>query len=40
MAVDLTDRGEIAIGKRADLVITDYKMNIKNVILKGEIQNG
>ena len=39
-AVGLTDRGEIAIGKRADLVITDYKMNIQKVILKGEIQNG
>ena len=37
-AVGLLDRGEIAVGKRADLVVTDYKMNIKNVILKGEIQ--
>ena len=32
----MTDRGEIAIGKRADLVFVDHKMNIKNVILKGE----
>lgn len=39
-AVGLLDRGEIAIGKRADLLITDYKMNITSVILKGEIQNG
>jgi len=39
-AVGLLDRGEIAVGKRADLVITDYKMNIQKVILKGEIQNG
>ena len=37
-AVGLKDRGEIAVGKRADLVIADYKMNIQNVILKGEIQ--
>ena len=37
-AVGLLDRGEIAVGKRADLVITDYKMNIQKVILKGEIQ--
>ena len=33
----MTDRGEIAVGKRADLVIVDHKMNIKKVILKGEI---
>ena len=39
-AVGLLDRGEIAVGKRADLVITDYKINIQKVILKGEIQNG
>ncbi len=32
----MTDRGEIAIGKRADLVFVDHKMNIKKVILKGE----
>ena len=37
-AVGFTDRGEIAVGKRADLVFVDYKMNIKNVILKGEVQ--
>ena len=30
------DRGEIAVGKRADLVITDHWMNVKTVILKGE----
>ena len=35
-ALEMTDRGEIAIGKRADLVITDHKMNIQTVILKGE----
>ena len=32
------DRGEIAVGKRADLVLVDYNMNVKNVILKGELQ--
>jgi len=32
------DRGEIAIGKRADLIITDHNMNIKTVILEGEIK--
>ena len=32
----MTDRGEIALGKRADLVFVDHKMNIKKVILKGE----
>ena len=35
--VGLTDRGEICVGKRADLVITDHKMNIKKVILQGKI---
>ena len=37
MAVSLTDRGEIREGLRADLVICDYKMNVKKVILKGKI---
>ena len=36
-AVGLTDRGEIRVGLRADLVITDHKMNIKTVILNGKI---
>ena len=36
-AVGLTDRGEIRVGLRADLVITDIKMNISKVILAGEI---
>ncbi len=35
-ALNLLDRGEIAVGKRADLVVTDHKMHIKTVILKGE----
>ena len=37
-AVGLYDRGEIAVGKRADLVLADYNMNVKTVIMKGEIQ--
>lgn len=36
-AVGFTDRGEIRKGLRADLVICDYQMNIKSVILKGEL---
>ena len=35
--VGLTDRGEIAVGKRADLIITDHKMNIKTVIFEGKV---
>ena len=37
-AVGFNDRGEIRKGLRADLVICDYQMNIKSVILKGEFQ--
>ena len=37
-AVGFHDRGEIAAGKRADLLIMDHNINIKNVILKGEMQ--
>ncbi len=32
----MLDRGEIAVGKRADLIFVDHKMNVKKVILKGE----
>ena len=35
-AVGFTDRGEIREGLRADLVICDHWMNIKQVFLKGE----
>ena len=35
-AVGFTDRGEIAVGKRADLIVVDHKMNVKKVLLKGE----
>ena len=33
----MTDRGEIAVGKRADLIVVDHKMNVKKVIFKGEV---
>ena len=36
-AVGLDDRGEINLGKRADLVLCDHKMNISTVLLKGRI---
>ena len=39
-AVGFTDRGEIREGLRADLVFTDHKMNIKKVILGGEVVRG
>ena len=31
----MTDRGEIAVGKRADLVFVDHRMNVEKVILQG-----
>ena len=37
-AVGLLDRGEIAVGKRADLVIVDHWMKVNKVIFKGELQ--
>ena len=37
-AVGFQDRGEIAVGKRADLVVTDFNMNIKTVMVEGEVQ--
>lgn len=36
-AVGLTDRGEIRIGLRADLIFVDIKMNVKTVILGGKV---
>ncbi len=33
----MTDRGEIAVGKRADLILTDHKMNVKKVLFAGEV---
>lgn len=35
-AVGFTDRGEIAVGKRADLIMVDHKMNIKKIFLAGK----
>lgn len=37
-ALGFTDRGEIAVGKRADIVIVDHKINVDKVIFKGEVQ--
>ena len=36
-AVGFTDRGEIAVGLRADLVFVDYKMAVSAVMFKGEL---
>ena len=35
-ALGMTDRGEIAVGKRADLVFVDHKMNVEKVLLAGK----
>ena len=35
-ATGMLDRGEIAVGKRADLVVVDYKMKVEGVMLNGE----
>lgn len=37
-ALGMTDRGEIAVGKRADLIFVDQKMNVKKVLLGGEVK--
>ena len=34
-AVGLTDRGQIAVGKRADLILVDHQMDVKQVFLEG-----
>ena len=36
-ATGLTDRGEIRKGLKADLIIVDHKMNVKKVIVDGEL---
>jgi len=36
MAVGFHDRGEIAVGKRADLVFVDHKMGVHRVLFGGE----
>ncbi len=35
-AVGFTDRGEIRVGLRADLIVVDHKMNVQRVYLQGE----
>lgn len=35
----MLDRGEIAVGKRADLVFVDYKMKVEKVLLGGQVAN-
>ena len=37
-AVGLNDRGQIKIGKRADLILVDHKMNVSTVILGGTVR--
>ena len=37
-AIGLLDRGEIAVGKLADLVLVDHRFNVKKVIFRGEVQ--
>jgi len=36
-AVGLTDRGEIRVGLKADLIFVDIKMNVSKVILGGKV---
>ena len=38
-AVGLTDRGEIRVGLKADLIFVDTKMNVSKVILGGKIMH-
>jgi N-acetylglucosamine-6-phosphate deacetylase len=33
--IGLCDRGEIAVGKRADLIFVDHRFNVKKVLLEG-----
>ena len=37
MATGMLDRGEIKVGKRADLVFVDHKMKVEKVIMNGEV---
>jgi len=39
-AVGLTDRGEIRVGLKADLIFVDIKMNVSKVILNGKVVKG
>lgn len=37
-AIGMTDRGEIAIGKKADLIVVDHLVNVKKVVFRGDLQ--
>ena len=37
-ALGLTDRGEIAVGKRANLIFVDRKMYVQKVLLGGKVK--
>ena len=37
VASGLLDRGEIAVGKRADLVFVDHNMKVSRVVMNGEV---
>ena len=37
MAVGFYDRGEIAVGKRADLVFVDHNMKVDKVMMEGKL---
>ena len=37
-AVGFADRSEIAVGKRADLILMDHDMNVKAIMIEGEVQ--
>ena len=39
-ALGFNDRGQILEGLRADIIIVDRKMNVKKVILEGELVRG
>jgi N-acetylglucosamine-6-phosphate deacetylase len=36
-AIGLSDRGEIRVGNKADLILVDAEFNLKSVILNGEL---
>jgi len=38
-ATGFTDRGEVRVGLRADLVFVDHKMNVNKVILGGRLKS-
>jgi adenine deaminase len=36
-AIGFTDRGQIGIGLRADLIVVDHKINVSQVYINGEL---